>query len=176
MSQRYRNIIRHYKNWKSRHPDTWIENCVNQNDLAGAIRTAASSIDGAGRKHPHQYRLQRLHLAQFGDSLIQHLDEIQNVLSFEQLINIVRSASVTGIGELAIYDTAVRIGAYLNIFPERIYLHAGAKVGAKGLLGELQSDILEKDDLPEAFQSADLSCYELEDILCIYKAIFNNRR
>lgn len=176
MSKRYHNIIRHYKKWKSLHPDTWIEHCVNQDNLVNAIKAAAASIDGSGRKHPHQYRLQRAHLEQYGESLLLYLEEIQNVQNFQQLIKVAEIARTKGVGELAIYDTAVRIGAYLNIFPDHIYLHAGARLGAKGLLGELHSEVLNKSELPEPFRSDDLSCYELEDILCIYKAIFNHRK
>jgi len=174
--QRYHNIIRHYKKWKSLHPDTWIEHSVNQSSLSDAIKAAASCFDHNGRKHPHQYRLQIQHLKQYEDSLLLHLNAIQNVQHFSQLIRIVENAKVKGIGELAIYDTAVRIGAYLNLFPDLIYLHAGARIGAQGILGKLDSDVLDKRALPEPFSLSDLTCYELEDILCIYKAIFNRRR
>ena len=34
---------------------------------------------------------------------------------------------------LTVYDTALRIGAHLDIMPDRIYLHAGVKEGAKAL-------------------------------------------
>jgi hypothetical protein len=74
---------------------------------------------------------------------------------------------VDGIGELYIYDTALRIGAKLNLLPSRIYLHAGARVGARalGFAGRLK--YIELRDLPKEFQK--LEPHEIEDVLCIFK-------
>jgi hypothetical protein len=176
MSQRLRNIVRHYKNWKANHPDTWVEHCVHQHTLNDAINQAALSVDHNGKKHPHQYRLKNQTLSEFADNLNIHRSEISHAASFETLIQIVRDCRINGIGELAVYDTAVRIGAYLNLSPQRIYLHAGARVGADALIPGNNSDIIEKHQLPLEFQSDDLSCYELEDMLCIYKRNFIRSR
>ena len=172
MSQRLINIIRHYKKWKAANPDNCISHCANQSTLNEAIFQAALSIDHLGKKHPHQYRLKREYLEDFGNNILLHIDSISNVNNFEDLIRIVRTSRVYGIGELAIYDTAVRIGAFLDIWPDKIYLHAGAKIGALALNPNLLNDIISKDDLPPDFRTSDLSCYELEDILCIYKKMF----
>jgi|SRR6218665_8795 len=172
MSQRFANIIRRYKKIKQEHPDTWMQHCVDQPNLTSAIQIAALSCNADGRKHPHQYRLERRHLSSFADNLVLHDQEIKDAKSFDDLFKIVESLKTFGIGPLAIYDTAVRIGAYLDLFPEKVYLHAGAKVGAEGLLGPLKSNTLLKWDLPDTFAQSDLTCYELEDILCIFKAIF----
>jgi hypothetical protein len=43
--------------------------------------------------------------------------------------------SIHGIGELAIYDTAVRIGARFGVEAEDAYMHRGTRDGAKALLG-----------------------------------------
>jgi hypothetical protein len=40
---------------------------------------------------------------------------------------------IPGIGELAVYDTALRIGARLGLEPAKVYLHAGTRAGAKAL-------------------------------------------
>jgi len=172
MSQRFKNIIKHYKNWKANNPDRCIENCINQAILANAVERAALSVDASGKKHRHQYRLQRQTLAAFANNLINNLHHISTVNDFEELIQLVRAAKILGIGELAVYDVAVRIGAYLNIWPEKIYLHAGTRVGTEALIGNVKGETIEKDLLPADFRSPNLSCYELEDMLCIYKKLF----
>jgi hypothetical protein len=172
MSQRFINIIRHYKRWKAVNPDSCILHCANQPTLRDAIIKAALSVDHLGKKHPHQYRLKREDLQNFGNALVQNAERIENAINFEEIISYVRSCKIYGIGELAIYDTAVRIGAFLDIWPDRIYLHAGAKVGALAVNPNISADVITKNDLPLAFQAEDLSCYELEDILCIYKKMF----
>lgn len=137
---------------------------------------AARSTNANGKKHPHQYRLQNQTLQQFGEILIRQMRSISAATTFEELISAVRNARIYGIGELAIYDVAVRIGAFKNIWPEKIYLHAGARVGASALIDNLTSDVIEKNQLPSDFRNSDLSCYELEDILCIYKHFFQHAR
>jgi hypothetical protein len=157
--------------WKSNNPDTCIIHCASQRRLRDAITCAAVSRDNQGKKHPHQYRLKNSVLEAFGDSLLPRQRDIQAVQNFDELIDIVEQCRVSGIGELAIYDTAVRIGAFLNIWPTKIYLHAGARVGAAKLIGNVTSSTINKSQLPATFSNSNLSCYELEDLLCIYKRI-----
>ena len=73
-----------------------------------------------------------------------------------------------GIGELAVYDITCRIGAFLDIRPERIYLHAGTRDGARALGLGLRGASVRKADLPGDFGR--LSPAEIEDCLCIYKS------
>jgi hypothetical protein len=51
---------------------------------------------------------------------------------FGDLFHLVGAAldSIHGLGELYVYDTSLRIGAKLNLFPDRVYLHAGTRLGA----------------------------------------------
>jgi hypothetical protein len=42
-------------------------------------------------------------------------------------------APIKGLGELYVYDTALRIGAKIGLLPRRVYLHAGTRVGARHL-------------------------------------------
>jgi hypothetical protein len=69
------------------------------------------------------------------------------------------------IGPLAVYDITQRIGRYLGLEPEDVYLHRGTREGARalGLCGET----VKKDQFPAAFQR--LSAAEIEDCLCIFK-------
>jgi hypothetical protein len=75
---------------------------------------------------------------------------------------------IPGIGELTVYDTAVRIGARFQLEPDRVYLHAGTRDGAKALLDvDGPREAIERDELPAQLRV--LSPREIEDLLCIYK-------
>ena len=171
MNQRLLNIIRHYKKWKLANPDTWVSHCASQATLEAAITQAALSVNDLGKKHPHQYRLQKVHLENFGRSINQARLSLLAANDFTELYEIILSSRVYGVGDLAIYDVAVRVGAFLNILPDQIYLHAGARIGAEALLGRIHAEKIPKSNLPEEFSQSDLGCYELEDILCIYKKL-----
>lgn len=54
--------------------------------------------------------------------------------------------------------------------PERVYLHAGTKEGAKALSLHPKGKALAMDALPEAFRV--LEPWEAEDVLCLFKADF----
>lgn len=72
---------------------------------------------------------------------------------------------VRGIGDLAVYDFAHRIGAYLRHAPEAVYLHAGTREGARVL--NLGGETVDLSQLPAELRK--LSAAEIEDCLCIYR-------
>ena len=91
--------------------------------------------------------------------------------SFHELHTVIGEllSPISGLGELYIYDTAVRIGAYLGLAPEFVYLHAGTRKGARALgLGRGRA-YLEIRELPGPLQA--LSADEAESFLCIFRAL-----
>lgn len=129
-----------------------------------------SSLARIGRKrHPHQRRIpraaleesrRRLSTADFGNTC-QDFDALHTLV--EQQIG-----DIPGIGRLTVYDTAQRIGAYLGLEPELIYLHAGVIEGAKALGLDVRKHVLTYQEIPKPFHQ--LKPYEIEDCLCIFKA------
>jgi len=171
--KKIRNIINQYKNWRQENPDTWIEHCKNQEKLEGAILYAALAENHLGKRNSHQRRLKKLNLEKFAANLIDKKANIREAKSFEELLIIVEKSKITGIGELACYDTTQRIGANIGLFPEHIYLHAGTKIGAEKLLGKrIKVKFINRIDLPVPFHNESLTNGEIEDILCIYKDKF----
>lgn len=170
---RFDEIIRLYKDFYKKDPDSCIEFAKSQRTLSDAIRISALSINRKGNKHPHQYRVPKILLEEWYDALLIKINEIKNSKSFDELFSIMEGSSIKGIGELTVYDTANRIGAFMNLYPEKIYLHAGTLVGAKKILGNVSDKYLLKSDLPKEFQRKDLACWEIEDILCIFKHAFS---
>ncbi|WP_046757106.1 hypothetical protein [Kordia jejudonensis] len=173
--KRFEEIIHHYKTDIALNPDTWISHCAAQNSIEEAIFVAATARNHEGKKNPHQYRLKPILLEKFAVHLTDHASDLEQATSFEELLEKVTRYKTSGIGTLALYDTAERIGAYLDIFPNKIYLHAGVKVGAEKILGKLPNrKFIYKEELPEAFQQTDLHCNAIEDILCRYKDRFDD--
>lgn len=165
-------IIRQYKHLRKKHPDQHLSDATKHSNLSDAINYAAKARDLSGRKHPHQYRIPNPTLDNFAKKLQTRKAIIEAVRDFDQLIAEVEKAKIHGIGGLAVYDTALRIGTYLDIHPTQVYLHQGTKVGAEKLLGKKTSGVtsLPISCFPKALQT--LSAAGIEDILCIYKDSF----
>lgn len=69
---------------------------------------------------------------------------------------------------MTIYDTALRIGACTGVEPKKVYLHAGAREGARtlknaGINAEEENGIL--IGMPREFEL--LEPREIEDCLCV---------
>jgi hypothetical protein len=99
----------------------------------------------------------------------EQLEDIQASKDFEDLRCVVQQvrSGVKGIGRLTVYDTALRIGANLNLRPAHIYLHAGTTEGAKALGLYHGQEWLEPNEIQVEFRS--LAPREIENCLCRYK-------
>ena len=99
--------------------------------------------------------------------------QLQTATSFAELHRLIdrQIKPIRGIGDLAVYDIAHRIGAYLRREPEAVYLHAGTREGARAL--SLAGKKIEVRELPAGLRK--LSAAEIEDCLCIYKDALHGR-
>ena len=138
-----------------------------------AVHHAAASARADGKREAHQRRIPEAALNQFATALLRQ--PIANARDFGDLFAYVRRAAkpihgkrVQGIGDLAIYDVALRLGWFGRMEPKCVYLHAGTRVGAAALGLDATGDTLPVDVFPSEMQV--LSAAEIEDFLCIYKA------
>lgn len=95
--------------------------------------------------------------------------------TFEDLYADVES-EITGIGyagQIAKYDFAKRIGAFVGIQPKDfVYLHSGALIGAQRLLN---NPTMKEGRYPTAWFTTffpTLNAMEIEDILCVFHDIY----
>lgn len=159
-------IIDNYKKQARKPVDYHIEFCLQQENLKDAIEVAAKAIDEYGKIHYHQRRIGKAELLSFAEQLITHETALANAVNFDEIFNIVRNINQAGINEVTCFDTALRIGSYRNIFPDKIYLTSGIRIGAEHLLGKLGDvTFLLPSDLPCPFQRKDLSIADIEDLL-----------
>jgi len=169
--QKHLNIIANYRKFRTETPDTWLSYCTSHPNLQSVINSASLATNQTAKRHPHQYRLKQVNLQLLADTLNQRSSEVLNAKTFDELYNVVASTAISGVGPVTIYDTANRIGKYLGLEPEYIYIHAGTKVGLEKLIGPTKLHKVTKNLLPEPFNTSDLSAAELEDVLCIYKRL-----
>jgi hypothetical protein len=99
--------------------------------LTAAVERAALCVRPDGKRHSHQTRIPRRSLAEANQRL--QAAPIASCRSFDELHAVVEewTRDVPKIGDLAVYDIAHRIGAYLGLEPTLVYLHCGTRVGAR---------------------------------------------
>jgi hypothetical protein len=141
--------------------------------LPGAIKRACASIIN-GSLHSHQQRpfgIWPQAPKQAADLLKPLESSIIAARDFEDLHTIISTAlaPVQGFGLLAYYDTARRIGEWLRpkLMPTEVFLHRGARDGAKALCLRVNRDRVPMSELPEGLQL--LNPAQAEDALCIYR-------
>ncbi len=143
------------------------ERYASMSDLQTAIRNAPLARRADQKCESHQRRIGLAQLKVFEASLQRVGRMIGRCRSFDMLHGIIKQHKTEGIGTLTIYDTAVRIGAYLRLAPERVYLHAGTREGARSLSLDTSTGYLDIEDVPLALRC--LTADEIEDFLCIFK-------
>jgi len=137
--------------------------------LKRAVKYASLSMLPSGNRHPHQYRIPASVLREADRNLQAVSTSLRSCATFDELFHLVESeiGGIYGGGELTTYDVATRLGAFLGLEPERVYLHAGTREGAQHLGIVTRRESFEPSELPRAFRK--LRPREIEDCLCIYK-------
>jgi len=163
-----------YKEYRRKNPDTCILHCKHQGNLSEAIYFACISEDAHGKRHPHQNRLKREDMEIFANQLQSQEQRLRDADNFDTLFKIIHNvgSKINGIGDMLIYDATERIGEYLGLFPDKVYLHAGTRDGAEKILGKVGEATIKKEMFPEPIRSSNLSCADIESMLCMYKSIF----
>jgi hypothetical protein len=144
------------------------------NSFPVAIEYAALYKLADGHRHPHSYRRKLQALVEAHRRLRTIPEEMQRCSSFESLHTLIEQeiGGIPDIGPLTVYDVATRIGAHLQLEPEKVYLHSGTMEGARALGLGARRKTLEMSELPVEFRR--LTAGEVEDCLCIYKDYLGN--
>lgn len=162
--QQYRSNIQEQLAWFREQPT-----------LEAAIERAALSVNRCGKRFSHQYRIRNAALLQAKCVLLTAKADLCACQDFDKLIEVIGEelSHISGLGELYVYDTALRIGAKLGLLPQKVYLHRGARAGAQALGLNAKARTLEVEVMPPIMQK--LTAHELEDVLCIFKGEFITR-
>lgn len=166
-------VIKHYKLKSKKQVDSLILFCMAQKTLKEAIEIAAKSLDENNKLHFHQRRVEKPELHRFADRLALRENDIHVALTFDEIFEIINAEKNEYITDLTVYDVAQRIGAFKNIYSDKIYLQSGTRTGAENLLGSLgDKKFLLIEDLPSPFQRPDFTVADIEDMLFQYKDEF----
>lgn len=141
----------------------------DQPNVKSAVEYAASAINSKGKRYSHQRRIKRAVLNEGKRVHLANLQLIEAAKDFDDLYALIRHAikRIKGLGDLYVYDTAFRIGAYAKKLPKKVYLHAGTRKGADALGFDGSRPTLELSEFDPALRV--LKAYEIEDVLCIFK-------
>ena len=168
LARSYKEIVQRYREMRlDGHPEL---DCFRaQPSLGEALRLAGLAQNQHGQVFSHQYRVPRAARAAAANALESGRRRVARAGSFHDLMSTVKDllGGIAGIGPLTLYDTSVRIGAYLGILPDRVYLHAGVRDGATALGFPKSREWLDLAELPAPFQV--LKPHEAEDVLCIFR-------
>jgi hypothetical protein len=166
----YEEIVAHYRaEWRERalSEARWFQ---IQPTFRDALMKAGMAEKPSGKRFDHQRRIPRAVLERVTVRLLKAQAQLMRAVSFGELYETVDAAlrEIDGVGELMIYDTSLRLGAKLGLAPEVVYLHAGARRGARALGATPGQPVIVRAALPRGLRR--VSAWELEDILCIYAA------
>lgn len=139
-----------------------------------AVHYAALAIDERNKRYSHQCRISQPPLKRAKQLLLQVAQRIESCATFHELHTLLNEVlgKIRGLGELYIYDTTLRLGAFCRLAPEFVYLHRGTRTGARALGLNTANGCLTISELPISLQV--LPPHEIEDFLCIYKGHFAN--
>lgn len=146
---------------------------IGQPTLEAAIRAAACATKSDGKPGKHQRKGSAESLKVAEEKLVAQAEILQSFKTFDALLEGVERAvlPIPGLNDVYAYDTATRIGAYLNIWPKHVYLYTATRTGAKQLGIVTKKRLLLFNSLPAAFQG--LEPYEAEEALSNLKKLIS---
>jgi hypothetical protein len=166
----WETIIRDYHSQHHTDKQKELNQFRKQTLLEAVVVSATRAKDEDGKHYSHQNKIRREAYPVAKRLLLERLDELQDCKSFHELWLLIKETfePVSGLGELYIYDISLRIGAFLKLLPDRVYLHRGTRTGAKAFgIVSRNREWIEAEELPRPLR--ELPSHEVEDILCIYK-------
>lgn len=133
----------------------------------GALERAWISRFADGKMHPHQRRVssklaQGLKVSREDAALPEHFETFEELYKWLEYV----AYRVKGLGAMTTYDVAQRLGMWLDLSPNVVYLHAGTAEAAKKF--GIEGKIAPLTAFPPEIQA--LGCTHAENFLCIYKS------
>jgi len=146
-----------------------ISSYLPKRPIREAIRRAAWAKRDDDKRHSHQRLSPRNSLRDAEAALLRKENVISAARDFGALLNIVEKTvrGIPGLGELYVYDTSLRVGRTLKKSPKTVYLHRGARDGARALDLKYKKAFLTKSELPPALRNQKPE--DIEDFLCTCK-------
>lgn len=168
--------------------DQVIEYCRQADSFELAVQRAVESRDAMGKHHNHQSKVDITARRLFGRRIVRKAKRGALPMDdFDDLHDCLDNLKPYGIGPVTTYDVAVRIGAYMGIEPQSVYLHAGVRQGFRAMaeallrvgypkacwyMRNLSRDSIPVNNFPKPLDS--MRADDVEDILCTYRGVFES--
>lgn len=161
--------------------DTVLLRCQAAGSFKEAVWLATNSIDQRGKMHPHQVKVRKTSRDEFAKIICSPgmRPETEGADSFNMLWQTLDEVKPWGIGELTVYDVATRVGGYLELEPDMLYLHTGVRGGWLALVARFSparvgywrgQSVVSPNVFPAPLLR--LTVDEAEDFLCTYRDEF----
>lgn len=139
-------------------------------DLTTAIEFASTGKNPNGKMNSHQWRVGKNNGGNGAKELLKQEAAIKKCSSFEEIFEITEQVKkdIYKLGDLWSYDTALRIGFNLKLYPEEVYVQRGVINGVlKAMNGKRpKGRSLPVNLFPKEIQQ--LKPYEIENFLCVW--------
>ena len=165
--------------------DDVVEFCRKAPSWGVAVDRAVASRRPNGKMHNHQSKVKEADRREFGERIQREWPKPGNRWpeEFDAFYDRLWEIRPEGIGPVTTYDVAVRVGAFLELEPQSLYLHAGVRQGWLALcpvepFGFRRRwagiDRIRTGWWPDEVKP--LPADELEDFLCTYRELFRSIR
>lgn len=165
--------------------DDVVEFCREAGNWDTAVQRAVRSRRPNGKMHNHQSKVKEDDRQTFGARIRRTWPKPGNRWpeTFDAFHDSLEEIRPHGIGPVTTYDVAVRVGAFLELEPESLYLHAGVRQGWLALCPVEPFGFAKRwagihrigPDLWPT-EVAGWKADELEDFLCTYRELFRSIR
>ncbi len=139
-------------------------------DLKTAIEFASIGKNPNGKMNRHQWRVGNINGGNGAKELLKQEAAIKKCKTFEEIFEITEQVKkdIYKLGDLWSYDTALRIGFNLKLYPKEVYVQRGVISGVLKVMNgkRPKGRSLHVNIFPKEFQK--LKPYEIENFLCIW--------
>lgn len=136
------------------------------------LKRACASKGPDGKMWFHQYKVPHRAKVDYYFELLRRHKEIKACESFWEMFLWFKQAAdaVPGIGAVTRYDVAVRVGAWLGLEPEHLYVHAGVAQGLLvfGIKPARGAWCVDPEQLPVFFRDKQMDL--VESFMCGYRS------
>lgn len=165
------SVVKNYKEKNRPRNKAEFSWFVEQESLEAAIRAAALGSFAGVKRTRQARRGTEEAFRQAEEKLVLQMDALKAAKTFDAVLETVERAvlPIPGLNDVYAYETAMRIGAFMNFWPKHIYLFTGTRTGAKQLGIVTKKRLLLFNTLPQPL--LELEPYEVEEALSNLKQL-----
>lgn len=139
-------------------------------NLSDAVIRSASARTTLDKIDSHQRRIGKVLLTKASNELMMKINLIRKCKTFADIFEITESVkkAIYGLGDLWSYDTALRIGFNMDIYPKDVYVQAGVRKGVTKIFTQkrIKGRCFPLSIFPSEIQK--LKPHEVENFLCVW--------